>query len=73
MELRPEPILPTRVESDAHGGDYMPAWRALLPVNVLECQAAGLHVGERETWAMVDISVPGAKLPMTCFELYRLF
>lgn len=27
VQLPPEPVLPTRVDSDAHAGGYMPAWR----------------------------------------------
>lgn len=48
VELPPEPVLPTRVISDGQAGDYIPAWRALLPINGSKCQAPGVHINERE-------------------------
>lgn len=62
----PEPVLPTTVNSDAQAADYMSAWQTLLPLNGSECQAAGIHVDERERGIMVNLTMPGAASPTVC-------
>lgn len=66
MEIPSEPALSTRVDSDVHADDHMPAWRVMLPLNGRDCQAAGVHVDKCERWTMADLSVPGANLPTVC-------